>query len=153
MTPFQVLLIVHISLAVSLFLPSLLLPFAFRTRRDVGVGSRRPAVRALAWLQSNGTLVIGAGLAVTGVALIAVLGAGLLQQPWLLVALTVYAANLGVAFFIQRPALRRILGVARGTATDDAQWQIRARRHRYVSYLMAGAVGVIAFLMTQKPAF
>jgi hypothetical protein len=30
---FPVLLIVHIALAISLFLPSLLLPFAFRARR------------------------------------------------------------------------------------------------------------------------
>ncbi len=79
----------------------------------------------------------------------AVLGTRLLQQPWLLVALAIYAVNLLIAFFIQRPNLRRLLGI-RATA-DDTVWKVRARRQRYVSYAMAGLVGTIGFLMSAKP--
>ena len=32
-------------------------------------------------------------------------------------------------------------------------WKERARRQRYVSYLMAALVGVIGFLMSTKPTF
>ena len=136
-------------LAVSLFLPSILLPFALRTRR-AAVDSDSGLVRTLLWGQSHGTLVIGAGLALTGVGLIATLGPTLLQQPWLLVALLIYAANLALAFFIQRPNLRRLVGIT--AAADDRVWLDRARRQRYVSYLMAGLVGVIGFLMSTKPS-
>jgi uncharacterized membrane protein len=108
-------------------------------------------VRTLLWAQSHGTLVIGTGLALTGVGLIASLGPSLLQQPWLLVALLIYALNLGLAFFIQRPNLRRLIGIK--AAADDRVWLDRARRQRYVSYLMAGLVGVIGFLMSTKPSF
>jgi len=34
---------------------------------------------------------------------------------------------------------------------EEARWQARARRQRYVSYVMALAVGMIAFLMSTKP--
>jgi len=34
---------------------------------------------------------------------------------------------------------------------DDQVWRERAMRQRYVSYLMAGLVGVIGFLMSTKP--
>ena len=61
----------------------------------------------------------------------------MLQQPWLLLALTIYFVNLGIAFFIQRPNLRRLVGVT--AAADDEAWKDRAKRQRYVSYLMAGA--------------
>jgi hypothetical protein len=147
---FPVLLATHIVLAVSLFLPSILLPFALRTRR-AAVESESGLVRTLLWGQSHGTMVIGAGLALTGVGLIASLGPTVLQQPWLLVALVVYALNLGLAFFIQRPNLRRLIGIK--AAADDRIWLDRARRQRYVSYLMAGLVGVIGFLMSTKPSF
>ena len=146
---FPALLATHIFLAVALFLPSILLPFALRTRR-AAVDSESGLVRTLLWGQSHGTLVIGAGLAVTGVGLIAILGPTLLQQPWLLVALVIYAANLALAFFIQRPNLRRLIGIT--AAADDRVWLDRARRQRYVSYLMAGLVGVIGFLMSTKPS-
>ena len=145
---FPVLLIVHISLAVSLFLPSILLPFTLRTRRATTDSDSR-VVRALLWAQSNGTVVIGAGLAITGLALVSVLGPQLLQQPWLLVALSIYFINLAIAFFIQRPNLRRLIGVK--AAADDTVWKERAKRQRYVSYLMAGLVGTIGFLMSTKP--
>ncbi len=147
---FPVLLATHILLAVSLFLPSILLPFALRTRR-AAVESESGLVRTLLWGQSHGTMVIGAGLALTGVGLIASLGPTVLQQPWLLVALVIYALNLGLAFFIQRPNLRRLVGIK--AAADDRVWLDRARRQRYVSYLMAGLVGVIGFLMSTKPSF
>ena len=147
---FPVLLATHVLLAVSLFLPSILLPFALRTRR-AAVESESRLVRTLLWVQSHGTMVIGAGLALTGVGLIASLGPTVLQQPWLLVALVIYALNLGLAFFIQRPNLRRLVGIK--AAADDRVWLDRARRQRYVSYLMAGLVGVIGFLMSTKPSF
>ncbi len=57
--------------------------------------------------------------------------------------------NLGIAFFIQRPNLRRLVGVT--AAADDEAWKDRAKRQRYVSYLMAGLVGTIGFLMSSKP--
>ena len=145
---FPILLATHILLAVSLVLPSILLPFALRTRRaTVESGSR--VVRVLLWGQSHGTLVIGAGLALTGLGLVATLGPAMLQQPWLLLALSIYFINLGIAFFIQRPNLRRLVGIR--AAVDDVTWLARAKRQRYVSYLMAGLVGTIGFLMSSKP--
>jgi hypothetical protein len=139
----------HIALAVGLFLPSILLPFALRTRR-AAVDSGSGVVRTLLWGQSHGTLLIGAGLAITGLALVAALGPTILQQPWLAIALLVYAVNLALAFFIQRPNLRRLVGIT--AAADDRLWLSRARRQRYVSYLMAGLVGLIGFLMSTKPS-
>ena len=145
---FPLVLVVHVALAISLFLPSLLLPFALRVRR-VTVESESRLVRGLLAMQSGGTVVIGLGLALTGAGLIAVLGTRLLSQPWLLVALSIYALNLVLAFFVQRPNLRPLLGFRAGT--DDRVWAARARRQRYVSYLMAGLVGTIGFLMSAKP--
>jgi hypothetical protein len=146
---FPVLLVTHVALAIGLFLPSILLPFALRTRR-AAVESESGFVRSLLWSQSHGTLVFGAGLALTGAGLIAVLGPSLLQQPWLMAALAIYALNLALAFFIQRPNLRRLIGIK--AADDDRLWRERAKRQRYVSYLMAGLVGVIGFLMSAKPS-
>jgi hypothetical protein len=150
---FPLLLAAHITLAISLFLPSLLLPFGLRNR---GPSSAPPGrfARLLLWLQSHGSVVIGAGLALTGVLMLLLLGPQLLAQPWLLLALALYAANLGLAFFVQRPGLRRLLGMrANPTDAELAVWRTRARRQRYVSYAMAGAVGLIAFLMSAKPGF
>ncbi len=145
---FPVLLVAHIILAVSLVLPSILLPFALRTQR-AAVESGSPVVRWLLWAQTHGTIAIGLGLALTGLGLIASLGSSLLEQPWLLLALAIYFVNLGIAFFIQRPNLRRLIGVR--AAADDKTWLERAKRQRYVSYLMAGLVGTIGFLMSSKP--
>jgi hypothetical protein len=144
-----VLLATHIALAIGLFLPSILLPFALRTRR-AAVDSDSGLVRSLLWGQSHGTLLIGAGLAITGLGLVAALGPTILQQPWLAIALGIYALNLVLAFFIQRPNLRRLVGIT--AAADDRTWLSRARRQRYVSYLMAGLVGLIGFLMSTKPS-
>ena len=147
-TVVPILLVTHVALAVGLFLPSILLPFALRSRR-AATDSASGVVRTLLWGQSHGTLVLGAGLAVTGIALIASLGPTVLQQPWLSIALVVYVVNLGLAFFIQRPNLRRLVGIS--AAPDDWVWRERAKRQRYVSYLMAGLVGTIGFLMSSKP--
>ena len=149
-TLFPIVLAVHIGLAISLFLPSILLPFTLRTRRAT-VDSESGVVRTLLWAQSHGTMVIGAGLALSGLALISILGPQMLAQPWLVVALVIYSVNLAIAFFIQRPNLRRLVGIK--AASDDAVWKARARRQRYVSYLMAALVGVIGFLMSTKPSF
>lgn len=145
MSLFPVLLVLHICLAVALLLPSVLLPFLLRRRAGV---ERNPIVRALAAMQGTGSVVIGLGLAVTGVGLLTVLGPSLLGQPWLMLALTMYALNLLVAAFISRPNLRRLLHVG---GADDAGWQRRARRQRYVAYGMAAATGLIGFLMSTKP--
>lgn len=145
---FPFLLVAHVALAVSLFLPSILLPFALRTRRAAAESPNR-VVRVLLWMQAHGTLVVGIGLAVTGTALVIALGGSLIGQPWLLVALAIYAANLVLAFFVQRPNLRRLVGVR--AASDDRVWLERAKRQRYVSYAMAALVGTIGFLMSTKP--
>ena len=145
---FPILLVTHIVLAVSLFLPSILLPFALRTRRAADE-SPHGLVRFLLWMQAHGTLIIGVGLALSGTGLLLTLGGSLLGQPWLLVALSIYAANLLLAFFVQRPNLRRLVGIK--AAADDRLWLERAKRQRYVSYAMAALVGTIGFLMSTKP--
>jgi hypothetical protein len=140
----------HILLAVGLILPSLVLPFALRRRApgsDAGF-----VTRGLLWLQAHGTLIFGFGLALTGVLLVVILGPTVIGQPWLALALVIYATNLVLAFFIQRPNLRKLLGGdPSGDPAEEARWQARARRQRYVSYVMALAVGLIAFLMSTKP--
>ena len=143
-----VILIVHISLAIALLAPSLLLPFATRTREPGRVS------RGLIWLQGNGTFVIGAGLALTGALLILVLGTQLITQPWLLLALVLYGANLAIAFFVQRPGVARLLTM-RSDNSDAAKKTLKrwAIRQRYISYVMAGLVGMIGFLMMTKPQF
>jgi len=153
---FPVLLTLHIALAVSLFLPAFLLPFTMRTRGRDGepvVGGRSGGfVRLLVWLEAHGTLIIGAGVAATGVAMLVILGGAFLDQPWLLVALAIYATLLAVAFFIQRPGVRRLLGLRPAASEEEKErWRARARRQRYVSYLMAGAIGLIGWLMMSKP--
>ena len=147
-TLLPLILVVHISLAVALLAPSLLLPFATRSS-DPGRISR-----GLLWLQSNGTVVIGTGLAISGLLLIGALGTQLLTQPWLLLALVLYAANLLLAFFVQRPGVARLLTM-RGESGDAAKKRLRkwATRQRYISYVMAGLVGAIGFLMMTKPQF
>jgi Predicted integral membrane protein (DUF2269) len=149
---FPVLLVVHIALAVSLLAPSVILPFVLRRTSANGTATA-PAVsgpvRVLMALQGTGSVVIGLGLAVTGAGLLALLGTQLLGQPWLLVALVIYAANLAVAAFIARPNLRRLL--TSESETDEATWRRRARRQRYVAYAMAAATGVIGLLMSTKP--
>jgi hypothetical protein len=147
---FPYILAIHVTLAISLFVPAILLPFTLRARR-APVDSPSPFIRFLLWMQSHGTVVIGLGLALTGLAMVAILGPTLLQQPWLLVALSIYFANLAIAFFIQRPNLRRLVGIS--ATRDDTVWKERAKRQRYVSYLMAGLVGMIGFLMSSKPDF
>lgn len=143
---FPVLLAIHILLAVSLLLPSVVLPFLLR-RADRPPEGR--VTRLLMAMQGTGTLIIGLGLAVTGIAMLAILGPQLITQPWLLLALVLYAVNLAVAAFISRPNLRRLVGL--GTGDDPEQWRRRARTQRYVAYGMAAGIGIIGFLMSTKP--
>jgi hypothetical protein len=144
----------HIVLAISLFLPTILLPFALRLKAGKFEEGPGRFSRALFWLQRNGSLLIGAGLAGTGIALVMTLGAQLLAQPWLLIALVLYAMNLGIAFVIQRPGLARLLRLQPGESEEARRrWRDRARRQRYFSYVMAGLIGIIAFLMSAKPGF
>jgi uncharacterized membrane protein len=153
---FPLILVTHVALAVSLFVPSLLLPFTLRNRSvAAGAGPRDQGrfVRGLTWLQAHGTVVIGSGLAGTGLLMVGVLGPRMLEQPWLLVSLATYAVTAVVAFAFQRPALRRLQ--AREGITSDADrdaWRAMARRQRYVAYGITTAVGLIAFLMSTKPA-
>ena len=148
MNLFPILLATHIVLAVALLLPSVLLPFMLR--RGEGDGDDNPLTRGMMAMQGTGTLVIAGGLAVTGTAMLAILGPELITQPWLLVGLILYALNLAVATFVSRPNLRRLVGL-RSSAADDETWRRRARRQRYVAYGMAGVIGVIGFLMSTKP--
>jgi hypothetical protein len=150
MALFPILLAVHIALAISVFLPSVLLPFALRTGSPPAGGSPQRVTAGLLAMQSTGTVVIGGALAVTGVLLVSSLGVQILQQPWLLVALAIYGLNLAVAVVIQRPNLRRLLGTP--WRPDDRAWTALARRQRYVSYAMAGLIGAIGWLMSTKPA-
>jgi hypothetical protein len=143
---FPILLVVHIGLAVALLVPSVILPFVLRRTR----GEPGALTRALLAIQGTGSLWIAAGLAVTGAAMLWILGPELLTQPWLLVALVLYALNLVVAAFVSRPGLRRLIGLS-STGADDTTWRRRARRQRYVAYGMAGVIGVIGFLMSTKP--
>ena len=93
-----------------------------------------------------------AGWRVTGLLLVVTLGTQLLSQPWLLLALALYVVDLLVAFFVQRPGVARLLRLRRETGEAAVErWRTWARRQRYVSYLMAGLVGMIAVLMMTKP--
>jgi Predicted integral membrane protein (DUF2269). len=146
---FPLFLVAHIALAIALFVPSLLLPFAFRARRGSLNPERSGAfVRFLLALQSKGTVWIGVGLAISGLVLVSSLGFAVLEKPWLLVALAIYAFNLALAYFIQVPRLRSLIGLRSGS---DPRWPDLARRQRYISYVMAGLVGTIGFLMSTKP--
>lgn len=148
---FPVFLLAHIALAIALFVPSFLLPFAFRARRgSLDAEHSGRFVRFMLALQARGTVWIGAGLAITGLGLVATLGFRMFQEPWLLLALAIYAINLGLAYFIQVPRLRKLIGLR---ADSDPRWPILARRQRYISYVMAGLVGTIGFLMSTKPEF
>lgn len=153
---FPVILATHITLAICLLVPSLLLPFTLRNRSvapNASPDQPGRVVRSLSWAQTHGTIVIGAGLAVTGIGMIAVLGPRMLQQPWLLVSLATYAVVAVVAFAVQRPQLQRLQardGIR--TDADREAWRDRARRQRYLAYGLTSAVGLIGFLMSTKPA-
>ena len=152
---FPAILATHITLAICLLVPAVLLPFTLRTRSvapNATPDQPGRVVRGLSAVQAHGTVVIGAGLALTGMAMIVVLGPRMLEQPWLLVSLATYAVAAVVAFAIQRPQLRKLQardGIA--TDADRAAWRDRARRQRYVAYGLTSMVGLIAFLMSTKP--
>lgn len=144
---FPILLVVHIALAVSLLAPSVILPFLLR--RQAAGAAPGTVTGLLMTMQGTGSVVIGAGLALTGAGLVISLGTEILAQPWLLLALAIYAVNLLVAAFISRPGLRRLV---RLSTTDPEGWGRQAARVRYVAYAMAGATLLIGFLMSTKPS-
>ena len=144
---FPILLVTHIILAVALLLPTVLLPFLLRR----GDGRPGTVTRILMAMQGTGTLIIAAGLAITGSAMLWILGPELLTQPWLLVALALYAINLVIAAFI---------GAAEPAAADRARLQRRPTTRRGGAVRVASAtsrtawpasIGVIGFLMSTKP--
>ena len=142
------LIAIHVGLALAVLLPSLLLPFALRIGARPTESDRR-AVRGLLALQARASTPLALAVGASGVVLVVVIGTSLLARPWLLAALGIYAANLVLAFFVQRPDLVRLVRV-RGVR-EDAGWRSRARRLRYVSYAMAGLTGTIGLLMSAKP--
>lgn len=150
-----ILIVVHVTLAIALFVPSLLLPFTQRrrSRADSSEASGR-LDRGLGWLQAKGSLPLGIGLGLSGLGLVLILGAAVLRQPWLLVALAIYAIDLGLAYFVQRPAVRRLAAerLANGSTYEARAASAGGRRQRYLSYLMAGLIGTIGLLMSTKPA-
>ena len=141
------LIIAHVSLAILLLLPNLLAPFVLR--RDSATRGQSGLGRLLLTLQGPASLWIGLGVAATGIGLLLVIGLQLLSQPWLLVALGLYTANLIVASVVARPNLRRLLGLT--GAIDQETWARLARRQRYLAYAMAALIGVIGVLMMTKP--
>jgi hypothetical protein len=149
MSLFPILLAIHVTLAVALLLPSVIVPFLLRPRTEGAPVEPSRFASFLLRVQSSGSIVISIGLAVTGVAMLTILGPALLGQPWLLVAIGLYAANLLVAALISRPSLRRLIGLR--DSRDPEAWRRRARRQRLLAYLMAGVIGVIAMLMSTKP--
>ena len=120
-----VILPIHIALAIAIFVPSLLLPFTLRAGRRTTESHSR-FVRAMLRMQSSGSVAIGIGLAITGLLLVGALGISVVDQPWLVVALAIYAVNLVLAFFIQRPNLRALVGIR--AAWDDAVVLLRDPR-------------------------
>lgn len=141
------LIIAHVSLAILLLLPNLVAPFVLR--RDSASRGQGRLARVVLAMQGPGSVWIGLGVAVTGIALLVVIGLELLSEPWLLLALGLYAANLVVAMVVARPNLRRLMGWS--GALDEETWARLARRQRYLAYAMAGIIGVIGLLMMNKP--
>ncbi len=148
MSWFPILLVIHVALAIALLAPSVLLPFLLR-RSGGPPDTTNGLTRVLIAMQGTGAVLVAIGLALTGAGLITLLGIELLSQPWLLVALVIYAANLLVAAFISRPNLLRLVGI--GAFGSEEAWRRRARRQRYVAYGMAAATGAIGLLMSTKP--
>ena len=147
-TCFPLLLVAHIVLAVSLFLPSILLPFALRTRRAT-VESDSRVVRACSGPRRTARIVIGLGLALTGLGLVAALG--LDAAPAAVAARRAHDLLRQPRHRLLHPATEPAPAGRRPAAADDEVWKERAKRQRYVSYLMAGLVGTIGFLMSSKP--
>ncbi len=148
---FPVLLAIHVTLAIALLLPSVVVPFLLGSRAGGVAIEPSPLARFLLRVQSSGSVAISIGLAATGVAILMVLGPALLRQPWLILAIGLYASNLLIAAFISRPNLRRLIGLR--ADGDPETWRRRARQQRLLAYLMAGLIGVIALLMSTKPQF
>ena len=117
-------------------------------------GNQGRVVRGLMWLEAHGTLIIGVGVAATGIGMLLILGSAFLNQPWLLLGISIYATVLLISFFVQRPGVRRLLGLKEAATEEEKErWRVRARRQRYISYGMAAAIGLIGWLMMSKPTF
>ena len=114
---FPVLLVAHIALAIA---PLRARRCCCRSRFRARRGSLEPASSRAASRGSCSRCRRAArsgsasGLAITGLALVAIARSSMLAQPWLLVALVIYAVNLGLAYFVQVPRLRSLIGLARG---------------------------------------
>ena len=121
---FPILLGAHIILAVSLVLPSILLPFALRARRaTVESGSR--VVQGLLWAQIARHVAIGVGLALTGSAWSRRSGRRCSSSRGCCWPSRSTSSTSAIAFFIQRPNLRRLVGIR--AAADDRTWLERAQ--------------------------
>ena len=90
---------------------------------------------ALLSMQARGTLVVGRPGDHRGGSSLA--GLPCCAQPWLLVALAIYAVNLALAFFIQRPNLRRLVACA-DAATIGPGWRAHAAALRQLCDGRAG---------------
>jgi hypothetical protein len=107
---------------------------------------------------------------ITGVGLVITGKIDVLQLPWLLIAIVLYAIALGYGIFVQAPTVRRVIaltsggppaggpavgGPAAGGPPPGPPPQLLAliRRVQLGGFFMAALVIVIVFLMVVKPAF
>jgi hypothetical protein len=127
---FAPVLVIHVALALALLLPAVVLPLVTARAGAGGPTQAETWSGRLATLQERGTAPIGIGLLLSGLALVAIVGLDLLGQSWLLLGIGLYIVTL-------------VLAVAARGRLD--------RRVRWVSYLIAGLVGVIGVLMATKP--
>ena len=101
--------------------PSLLLPFTTRSGKEPGPISRGAALAAEQRHAGDRWRPGADRRCCWSLAL----GTQLLSQPWLLLALVLYAANLLLAFFVQRPGVARLLTM-RGETSDAAKLTAQA---------------------------
>ena len=153
---FPYILVAHITFAISLFLPSFLLPFTMRTRTRDGEpvqatpGSVRVAAAVAGAERHHGHRPGRAHH-----------GADAHRHPGFHVRAAAVAAGWhrdlrGRAHrLVLHPAPRACAGCCgiskEATPEEQQKWRDRAKRQRYVSYGMAAAVGVIGWLMMAKP--
>ena len=153
---FPLILGTHITLAIALFLPSLLLPFTLRNRLvnqgydapqpgrfvrlaavDPGARDDRHRGRARAHRARDGHRPRPADARAAVAA----------RQPR-----DVRRSPRSSRSSSSGPTLRRLVrrdGIE--TDADRAAWRARARRQRYIAYAITTAVGLIAFMMSTKP--
>jgi uncharacterized membrane protein len=88
---------------------------------------------------------------ITGLFLVWIGPYGLLE-PWLVVALVLYAAILLLGIFGYSPTLRRQIALAESAGVASAEYAAVGRRSTLLGILLVVIVVVIEFLMTAKPA-